>query len=83
MEGMIHVAALFLCRIFKYTVRGMKLDVPVLNSERKIVLQAIGVAGRFPKPRRKMVHKHSQHPVGVKIFPSDAPNPPQKVHTLV
>ena len=35
------------------------------------------------KSRRKMVDKHTRHPVGVKIFPSDARNPPQKVHTLV
>ena len=36
-----------------------------------------------PKPRHKMVDKHTRHHVGVNIFPIDAPNPPQKVHTLV
>ena len=30
-----------------------------------------------------MVHTHTRHPVGVKIFPSDTHNPPQKVHNLV
>ena len=55
MEGMIHLAALFLCRIVKYAVTsvlawgggGMNFDVPEPNPEPKFVFQGIGVAGRF------------------------------------
>ena len=50
---MIHLAALVLCRIAKYTFTGvfawggMNFDVPVRSPEQKFMFGGIGVAGRL------------------------------------